>query len=133
MPTTFRPYDPDQMLLLPPSLRDWLPAGHLAEHVSDLVDGLDLSAFYERYEADGRRKPPYEPRMMLKDLIYGYATGLADEHPIARAGLEQDLDDVAAVAPLPDREPGRASLALVRHCRANPGQSKRCSPAECLP
>ena len=45
MPTTFRPYQPDQTLLLPPSLREWLPEGHLAEHVSDLVDGLDLSAF----------------------------------------------------------------------------------------
>ena len=84
MPTTFRPYDPDQMLLLPPSLRDWLPAGHLAEHVSDLVDGLDLSAFYERYEGDGRRKSPYEPRMMLKVLIYGYATGVCSSHGLAR-------------------------------------------------
>ena len=45
MPTTFRPYQPDQGLLLPSDLRDWLPAGHLAHHVSDLVDGLDLTAF----------------------------------------------------------------------------------------
>ena len=90
MPTTFRPYDPDQMLLLPPSLRDWLPAGHLAEHVSDLVDGLDLSAFYERYEGDGRRKSPYEPRMMLKVLIYGYATGVCSSRGLARK-LEEDV------------------------------------------
>ena len=90
MPTTFRPYDPDQMLLLPPSLRDWLPAGHLAEHVSDLVDGLDLSAFYERYEGDGRRKSPYEPRMMLKVLIYGYATGTCSSRGLARK-LEEDV------------------------------------------
>jgi len=73
----FRPYHPDQGLLLPPDLRDWLPEGHLAHHVSDLVDGLDLTAFYTRYEGDGRRKSPYEPRMMLKLLIYGYATGLS--------------------------------------------------------
>ena len=77
MPPTFRPYDPDQMLLLPLNLRDWLPAGHLAEHVSDLAAGLDLSAFYERYGGDGRRKSPDEPRMMLKVLIDGYATGVA--------------------------------------------------------
>ena len=84
MLTTFRPYDPDQLLLLPPSLRDWLPEGHLAHHVSDLVDGMDLSAFYERYEGDGRRKSPYEPRMMLKVLIYGYATGVCSSRGLAR-------------------------------------------------
>ena len=90
MPTTFRPYDPDQLLLLPPSLQDWLPEGHLAEHVSDLVDGLDLSAFYARYEGDGRRKSPYEPRMMLKVLIYGYATGVCSSRGLARK-LEEDV------------------------------------------
>ena len=46
MPTTFRPYEPDQLLLLVPDVRDWLPEGHFAHHVSDLVDGLDLRAFY---------------------------------------------------------------------------------------
>ena len=61
MPTTFRPYQPDQGLLLAPDMRDWLAEGHLAHHVSDLVDGLDLTAFYAPYEGDGRRKSPYEP------------------------------------------------------------------------
>ena len=46
MPTTFRPYQPDQLLLLSPDLREWLPPGHLAHHVSDLVDALELRAFY---------------------------------------------------------------------------------------
>ena len=55
MSTTFRPYVPDQSLLLPPDVREWLPEGHLAHHVSDLVDGLDLTAFYALYEGDGRR------------------------------------------------------------------------------
>ncbi len=90
MPTTFRPYQPDQTLLLPTSLREWLPEGHLADHVSDLVDGLDLSAFYARYEGDGRRKSPYEPAMMLKLLIYGYATGVFSSRGIARR-LEEDV------------------------------------------
>ncbi len=71
MPTRFRPYHPDQGLLLPSDMRDWLPKGHLAHHVGDLVDGLDLSVFCAPYEGDGRRKSPYEPRMMLKVLIYG--------------------------------------------------------------
>ena len=55
MPTTFRPYCPDQSLLLPPNMKDWLPEGHLAHHVSDLVDDLDLAVFYAPYEGDGRR------------------------------------------------------------------------------
>ena len=68
MSTTFRPYAPDQSLLLPPDVRAWLPEGHLAHHVSDLVDGLDLTAFYVAYEGDGRRNAPYAPRMMLLAL-----------------------------------------------------------------
>ena len=58
MPTTFRPYQPDQLLLLSPDVREWLPWGHLAHHVSDLVDAFDLSAFYAPYEGDGRRNAP---------------------------------------------------------------------------
>ena len=61
MSTTFRPYLPEQSLLMPPDVREWLPEGHLAHHVSDLVDGLDLTAFYAPYEGDGRRNAPYEP------------------------------------------------------------------------
>ena len=90
MPTTFRPYDPDQMLLLAPDLRDWVPEGHFAHHVSDLVDGLDLSAFYAPYEGDGRRNTPYEPRMMVKVLLYGYATGVFSSRGLARK-LEEDV------------------------------------------
>ena len=90
MPTRFRPYQPDQRLLLPPDLRDWLPEGHLAHHVSDLVDGLDLTAFYAPYEGDGRRKSPYEPRMMLQVLIYGYATGVFSSRKLS-CKLEEDV------------------------------------------
>ena len=90
MATRFRPYHPDQGLLLPPDLRDWLPAGHLVHHVGDLVDGLDLTAFYARYEGDGRRQSPYEPRMMLKVLIYGYATGVVSSRGLARK-LQEDV------------------------------------------
>lgn len=55
MGTTFRPYQPDQIQLLPQDLREWVPEGHLAHHVSDLVDTLDVSAFYAPYAGDGRR------------------------------------------------------------------------------
>ena len=90
MPTRFRPYQPKQKLLLPPDIRDWLPEDHLAHHVSDLVDGLDLTAFYAPYEGDGRRNRPYEPRMMVKLLIYGYSTGMFSSRGIAKK-VEEDL------------------------------------------
>ena len=85
-PTTFRPHRPDQGLLLPPDLGDWLPEGHVAYHVND----LDLSAFYAPYEGDGRRKPPHEPRMMVKVLIHGCATGVFSSRGLARK-LDEDV------------------------------------------
>ena len=90
MPTTFRRYEPDQMLLLAPDLREWVGEGHLAHHVSDLADSVDLSGFYAPYEGDGRRNAPYEPSMMVKALIYAYATGVFSSRRIARK-LEDDV------------------------------------------
>lgn len=90
MPTSFRPYSPEQTLLLPPSLTDWLPQGHLAYFVSDTIEALDLAAFYERYDGDGRRNQPYEPRMMLKVLVYAYATGTFSSRKIS-CKLEEDV------------------------------------------
>lgn len=90
MPTSFRDYSPDQMLLLPPSLREWLPEDHLAYFVSDMVDRFDLSSFYERYDGDGRRNQPFEPRMMVKVLLYGYATGLFSSRKVA-CKLHEDI------------------------------------------
>ena len=111
MPTTFRPYQPDQDLLFPPSLRDWLPEGHFANHVSDLVDGLDLTVFYEPYEGDGRRKSPYEPRMMVKLLIYGYAMGVFSSRGIARK-LEEDVAFRVLAA---DNFPSHRTICEFRH------------------
>src|SRR2546428_11098714 len=71
---TFRPYEPDQMLLLPPSLSDWVPEDHLARFVGDLVDTLDLAAIEDTYDEE-RGYPPYHPRMMTKVLLYAYCTG----------------------------------------------------------
>jgi transposase len=83
----FYPYEPDQGLLLPPSLRDWMPPGHLAHFISDTVDQLDLEALYARYQEreDGRGQLAYEPRLMLKLLIYGYAVGIFSSRKLARA------------------------------------------------
>src|SRR6202521_686778 len=75
MAKAYRAYLPEQDLLLPPSLRDWLPENHLAHFVSDVVDQLDLSAIESVYEKEERGQPPYHPRMMTKILLYGYCVG----------------------------------------------------------
>jgi transposase-like protein DUF772 len=87
MDKTFRAYSVDQRLLLPPDLREWLPAGDLALFLSDVVDELDLSAIYAAYEQGDRRgQPPYHPAMMVKLLLYGYCTGMPSSRKIEQAG-----------------------------------------------
>src|SRR5664279_1176989 len=72
----FRSADVNQALLLPPSLHDWLPEKHLARFLVEVVDALDLGAIYESYEEkDGRGQAAYEPRMMVRVLLYGYCVG----------------------------------------------------------
>jgi transposase len=85
---SYRPYEPDQMLLLPPSLQDWLPAGHLARFVSDLVEDLDLKAITAVYEREERGYPPYHPVMMVKVLLYAYSVGMPSSRKIARGCVE---------------------------------------------
>lgn len=72
MAKTYRPYVPEQDLLLPPSLREWLPEDHLAYFVSDLTEQLDLSAITTLYEDEERGYPPYHPVMLTKVLVYAY-------------------------------------------------------------
>jgi hypothetical protein len=67
--------DRDQVLLLPPSLREWLPNDGLALFVIDAVDRLDLSAFYGGYRLDGQGRAAHEPSMMVALLLYSYARG----------------------------------------------------------
>lgn len=82
---TFRPYDPGQVLLMAPVLQEWVPEGDLAHFVSDLVEHvLELAPIYASYE-DARGYPPYDPRLMLKLLIYGYANGICSSRALERA------------------------------------------------
>jgi transposase len=90
MAANYLPYEPDQMLLLPEALQDWLPEGHLAHFISDAIDGLDLGAFHARYDKDGPRNQPFHPAMMVKVLVYGYATGVFSSRKIARK-LHEDV------------------------------------------
>ena len=78
---TFRPYDQDSLLLMPPSVRDWVEPDGLAAFISDLVDELDLSAFLAAHD-EPRGMPPYHPALMLKVLLYGYATGVRSSRRI---------------------------------------------------
>ena len=90
MPTTYRSYRPDQSFLLPPSPKDWLAEDHLVYFISETVERMDLSGFYRRYEGDGRRNRPFDPRMMVKVLLYGYATGTFSSRKLAKK-LEEDV------------------------------------------
>jgi transposase len=90
MPTSYQPYAPEQDLLLPQSLQEWLPAGHLACYINDTIDALDLSALFKRYEGGGSRNQPFHPAMMVKVLVYGYATGVFSSRKIARK-LHEDV------------------------------------------
>ena len=78
---TFRPYDQDSLLLMPPSLHDWVDPDGLPAFLSDLVDELDLAPFLAAHD-EPRGMPPYHPRLMLKVLLYGYATGVTSSRKI---------------------------------------------------
>jgi len=84
----YRPYYPDEELLLPPSLREWLPEDHLAYFVSDVVDNLDLSVMDAVYGTEKRGQPPYDPVMMTKVLVYGYCIGVFSSRRIERRLVE---------------------------------------------
>lgn len=98
----YRPYTPDQLLLLPPSLRDWLPEGHLAYFISDLVEGFDLSAIEAAYEDELRGGPPYHPVMMVKVLLYAYSQGVYASRRIARRVHEDVAFRLLAAGNAPD-------------------------------
>ena len=90
MQKTYLPYDPEQQLLLPAALQEWLPQDHLAYFMSDVADQLDLAEITERYEQETRGGPPYHPRMMVKVLLYGYCVGVASSRRLAQR-LHEDI------------------------------------------
>ena len=90
MSKTYLPYGPDQQLLLPAALQEWLPDDHLAYFISDVVDQLDLSDITARNEGEPRGGPPYHPRMMVKVLLYGYCVGVSSSRRITQR-LHEDI------------------------------------------
>jgi transposase len=102
MAKTYRSYCPDQLLLLPPSLQDWLPENHLAYFVNDVVDQLDLSGIESYYEKDDRGQPPYHPRMMTKVLVYAYCVGVFSSRKVQKRLVEDVAFRVLAAGNQPD-------------------------------
>jgi transposase len=108
---TFRQYDINQQMLLPPDLREWLRGDHLALYVSDVVDELDLGGIMRSYEeGDMRGRPPYHPLMMVKLLVYGYAVGKRSSRKIEQA----TYDDVAFRVLAGNQQPDHDSIAEFR-------------------
>ena len=110
MEKTFKSCDRKQMLLLPPSLLDWLPEGHLAHFILDTVEQLDLSRIYSSYKGDGRGHPPYDPRMMTALLFYAYCTGV----PSSRQIEKRTHEDVAFRVIAANRHPDHDSICEFR-------------------
>lgn len=99
---TFRPYEPDQLLLLPPSLGEWLPEDHLAYFVSDVVTALDLTPIVKSYGGVTRGNAPYDPRLLVTILLYAYAVGIPASRQIARELEEKVAFRVLAANQRPD-------------------------------
>jgi transposase len=104
--------DREQVFLMPPSLRDWVPEGHLVWTVLEAVAELDLSAIYADYRDDGRGRPAYEPSMMVALLLYAYARGNRSSRGIERACVE----DVAYRVIAGNLAPDHSTIAEFR-CR----------------
>jgi transposase len=102
--------DRDQVYLMPPSITDWLPDDHLAFFVLEVVDELDLSAFYGAYREDGRGGAVYDPALMLAVLFYAYAVGERSSRRIER----RLRDDVAFRVIAANTAPDHATIARFR-------------------
>jgi transposase len=107
--------DLDQLFLMPPSVKEWLPEDHLAFFVLDVVSELDLAAFYAAYRADGRGGSVYDPAMMLGVLLYAYCTGERSSRRIERRLIEDVAYRVLAV----NQNPDHATLARFRRRHQN--------------
>ena len=85
----FKSYCPDQVLLLPPDMKQWLPEGDLAYFIMEVVSELDLSAVYDHYSRSRSGQPPYNPRMMTSLILYAYCVGLPSSRKIEVATYKQ--------------------------------------------
>src|SRR5215213_9520700 len=110
MPQNFLACDREQELLLPPSLREWLPEDHLAWFVIDAVARLDLAGFYAAYRRDGHGRAAHDPAMMVALVLYAYATGRRSSRVLERACV----DDVAVRVVAANQRPDHCTIARFR-------------------
>jgi transposase len=110
MPQRFLSVDREQVLLMPPSLAEWLPADHFAWFVLEAVREMDLEPFVAAYRADGHGRPGHDPEMMVALLLYAYALGERSSRRIERACVE----DVAYRVIAANRKPDHATIARFR-------------------
>jgi transposase len=114
MAQNFLSCDREQDFLLPPSVREWLPAGHLAWYLLDVVERLELEAFYGEYRADGSGRPAHDPQMMVALLLYAYCVGERSSRQIERRCVE----DVAFRVIAANRAPDHTTIARFRRRHA---------------
>jgi transposase len=129
--------DREQELLLPPSLREWLPDDHFAWFVIDAVAELDLAAFYASYRADGHGRAAHEPAMMVALLLYSYALGERSSRRVERRCVEDvatrvicanqtpDHTTIETVASLPSESAGASSFTVAASNRASAERTSR--------
>ena len=89
MSKTYRPWNPNQQYLLPPSVQDWLPENDMVYFLLDTVNELDISAITQKYEQENRGFPPFHPRMMVALLLYSYCRGIFSSRKIMQACQER--------------------------------------------
>lgn len=104
MSSRFKSYCPDQMLLLPPDMKEWLPEGDLAYFLMDVTEALDLSAIYNRYSSSRAGQPPYNPRMMTSLILYAYCMGIPSSRKIETATYNQIPFRVISADQHPDHD-----------------------------
>ena len=115
----YKTYDPDQLFLLPPSLREWLPESHLACFVSDVVDELDLGEIEKTYSTCLQGPSGYHPAMMVKILFYAYCTGV----PSSRKIEKENYEDVAFRILVAGHHPDHDTIADFRRTISQPSRA----------
>jgi transposase len=85
----FKPYEPNQLLLLPPDMKQWLPQDDLAYFIMEIINALDLSVIYQAYNNDKGGQPPFNPTMMTSLLLYAYCIGIPSSRKIEKATYYQ--------------------------------------------
>lgn len=108
--TRFLRYEPGQLLLLPPDVREWLEEGHLAYFILDVVETLDLSEIYASYDGSRGGRPGFDPRLLVALLIYGYCIGVTSSRKIEKATYESVPFRVLAA----NQHPDHATIAEFR-------------------